>query len=99
MLADEGRMESHRTYWREALGGELPVLELQTDHPRPAVLTTNGGTVPLEVDATTAEALWGVCKECGTTMMRGALAAWAVVALRFDHETDRPTPTPIPTRA
>jgi len=75
-------------YWREALGGELPVLELQTDHPRPAVLTTNGSSVPLEVDASTAAALWGLCKARGITMMRGALAAWAVALSKHSGQSE-----------
>ena len=79
MLADEARMEPHLVYWREALGGELPVLELQTDRPRPAVMTSNGGKVDVVEGANAAAGLGAVCQQCGTTMMRGVLAAWAVV--------------------
>ncbi|ASZ09481.1 non-ribosomal peptide synthetase [Chitinophaga pendula] len=33
----------HRHYWLHQLGGELPVLELSTDHRRPVMQTFNGG--------------------------------------------------------
>src|SRR6185295_20047770 len=39
----EGRAEL--AWWREALAGELPRLELPADRPRPAVRTWDGGAV------------------------------------------------------
>ena len=35
-------LERQLGYWREQLGGELPVLELPTDHARPAVPSYRG---------------------------------------------------------
>ena len=78
MLSDEDRMEPHVRYWREALSGELAVLELQTDHPRPAVLTSSGGSVDVCIDGVGSDELRSLCRECGATTMRGALAVWAV---------------------
>jgi len=66
-------------YWHDTLDGELPVLEVHTDFPRPAVMTTNGASVPVLVDSSTAQALEALCRTCGFTMMRGVLAAWAVL--------------------
>ncbi|HYH08470.1 MAG TPA: amino acid adenylation domain-containing protein [Thermoanaerobaculia bacterium] len=39
-----GALDGDRAYWRDKLGGELPVLELPTDSPRPAVQTFRGTT-------------------------------------------------------
>ena len=64
------------------------MLELQTDFARPAVMTTNGGQISVGVSAESAAGLWGVCRECGTTMMRGALAAWAVVLCKHGGQDD-----------
>ena len=38
----EKRFRLNSAYWKQQLGGELPVLELPTDRPRPAVQTFNG---------------------------------------------------------
>src|SRR5207244_2161292 len=35
-------LEEQLSYWREQLGGELPVLELPTDRPRPPVQSYRG---------------------------------------------------------
>ena len=40
--AQESVIESQLGYWRERLAGELPVLELPSDRPRPAVATYRG---------------------------------------------------------
>ncbi|MGC2062020.1 MAG: amino acid adenylation domain-containing protein, partial [Thermodesulfovibrionales bacterium] len=37
-------LERQMLYWRDQLGGELPVLELPTDRPRPAVQSFRGST-------------------------------------------------------
>ncbi|HEX6863855.1 MAG TPA: condensation domain-containing protein, partial [Thermoanaerobaculia bacterium] len=45
-------MEQHLAYWRGRLSGKLPVLEMPTDRPRPALLTSRGArlsrTIPIE---------------------------------------------------
>lgn len=87
-LADSERMEPHMEYWREMLSGDLPVLELPTDRPRPAVLTSRGGCVDVHVDAVVAGKLWELCKGCGTTMMRGALGAWGVALGKWSGQDE-----------
>ncbi|WP_336779438.1 condensation domain-containing protein [Paenibacillus illinoisensis] len=37
-------------YWMDALEGELPVLELPTDYPRPKMQTSNGNTISIQLD-------------------------------------------------
>ncbi|WP_163017601.1 condensation domain-containing protein, partial [Pseudomonas viridiflava] len=43
-------MEAQRRYWRETLTGAPVLLELPTDHKRPAVQDYRGGFVPLTFD-------------------------------------------------
>src|SRR5690606_40235908 len=40
-----------RDYWLKQLGGQLPVLNLPTDRPRPAAQTFNGDTVSRRLPA------------------------------------------------
>ena len=98
MLSDEERMKPHEQYWREMLGGELAVLELQTDHPRPAVITSNGGSVEVCIDATSSAGLLSLCRECGVTMMRGALAVWAVTLSKHSGQDEVVVGTPYANR-
>jgi len=98
MLADTTMLEPHMEYWREALGGELPVLELQTDRPRPAVLTSHGGAVEVCVGGEAGGQMQALCRECGVTMMRGMLAAWAVTLGKHSGQGEVVVGTPYANR-
>ncbi|MDN5217548.1 condensation domain-containing protein, partial [Fulvivirgaceae bacterium BMA12] len=39
------RLKGHRQYWMDQLSGELPVLELPTDYPRPSLPSLRGKTL------------------------------------------------------
>jgi amino acid adenylation domain-containing protein len=48
-LASEAA-ERHGQYWRDALSGDIPALELPGDFPRPAIKTVNGGLVTANLE-------------------------------------------------
>jgi amino acid adenylation domain-containing protein len=87
LLADDTRLEPHVKFWIETLGGETPVLELQTDHPRPPIMTTNGGSVSVCVKAEVADRLGKLSKECGMTVMRAVLALWGLVLWKHSGQS------------
>ena len=82
MLAEQ------RAYWREALAGVLPLLELPTDRKRPAQQGFEGGTVPLKLDADVTAGLKALSQRCGTTLFMTILAAWAALLSRLSGQTD-----------
>lgn len=47
-------LDEHLAYWKQQLGGELPVLNLPTDFPRPATFSDKGG---FRIDQFDGEAL------------------------------------------
>jgi len=49
--------ETHLRYWRRQLGGELPVLNLPTDKPRPEVQSFRGSSESLQLPGGLAQAL------------------------------------------
>ncbi len=44
-LLTSDKIQAHKTYWLEKLSGEMPVLNLPTDYPRPTVQTFNGEAI------------------------------------------------------
>ncbi len=52
-------LEKQLAYWREQLGGELPVLELPLDRPRPARQSYRGAAVGVEVSEAVSRAAEG----------------------------------------
>src|ERR1044071_3770523 len=53
----EAALEKQLAYWKQQLGGTLPVLELPADHTRPAVQTHRGATHKFLVPRRAADAL------------------------------------------
>jgi hypothetical protein len=59
---------THKNYWLEQFKGELPVLELPSDKPRPKVMTYNGASVYRELDKQTTDNLKAFSQQQGGTM-------------------------------
>ena len=84
-----------RAYWLQALGGELPVLELPTDRPRPAVKTYRGRVHKLRVPATCVGPLQVLAQARGTTLFAGLLAAVKLVLHRHSGARDLLVAVPV----
>lgn len=54
---EHGEFESQRIYWKNALSGELPKLDLPIDFSRPAVLSQEGGMHSIHIKKYLAEQL------------------------------------------
>ena len=73
-------------YWAERLGSAVPVLDLPTDHPRPAVLAHAGRAQVYSLPASLALALRGFCRERRLSPFVACLAAWQVVLARYSGQ-------------
>ncbi len=71
------------SYWQEELAGELPVLDLPTDHPRPPLQSFRGGTVTRKVDACLAGAQRDLAGKEGATLFMVLLAAFQILLHRY----------------
>ena len=75
-------------YWRKKLGGEIPTLELPSDHPRPTVLTHHGAELTFEVDETVTAQFGQFCQQGGATLFMGLLAVVKLLLHRYTGQTD-----------
>ena len=75
-------------YWRENLSGELPVLALPTDHPRPPLQTFRGATLRRPLPVELAANLETFCRSERTTPFMVMLTAYAIWLCRYasQHE-------------
>ncbi|MBB4635033.1 non-ribosomal peptide synthetase [Longimicrobium terrae] len=88
-------LEEGLAYWREALGGAPALLELPADHPRPAVRTAGGASVPLAVDSAAAERLVALAAGEGATLHMVMLAAFQLLLARYAGVEDVVVGTPV----
>ncbi|RBL90503.1 non-ribosomal peptide synthase/polyketide synthase [Chitinophaga flava] len=80
--------DAHKAYWLSEFSGELPVLSLLTDKPRPAIRTYNGGVVHRELDMQVYEGLKSLTGDHGSTLFMGLLAAVNVLLHRYTQQED-----------
>jgi amino acid adenylation domain-containing protein len=80
--------EPELDYWRRQLAGAPAVLALPTDRPRPAALTTAGGSLGFEVEPALASRLRALGEAQGCSLFMLLLAAFGVVLHRWSGETD-----------
>jgi amino acid adenylation domain-containing protein len=78
----------HELYWREMLGGPLPVVDLPADHPRPQVRALRGAVYEQTLSLELTAALKGVREKHNSTLFKLLLAAFNVLLHRLTGETD-----------
>ncbi|MEK7322195.1 MAG: amino acid adenylation domain-containing protein [Pseudomonadota bacterium] len=75
-------------YWREVLSGDLPVLNLAGDYPRPPVQAYCGASLGFQLDAELTAALHGLARSEGVTLYVLLLAAYYALLHRYTGQDD-----------
>jgi len=84
-------------FWSARLK-DLPVLNLPTDHPRPAAQSFRGQTEFFVLDKEHTDALRLLSKDQGVTLFATLLAVWAILLQRYTGATDIPVCIPVSSR-
>ncbi|MBM7442026.1 non-ribosomal peptide synthetase [Streptomyces sp. HB132] len=95
---DGAKAAEDLSYWKKALGGELPVLELPTDRPRPAVMTSNGHALFRTLDAELSATVRTLSRERRSTLFMTLLAGYATALHRVTGQDDLVVGTPMSDR-
>ncbi|HEY54191.1 MAG TPA: AMP-binding protein, partial [Caldilineae bacterium] len=96
-LQGEG-LERQLAYWKEQLGGELPLLELPGDRPRPAVLSSRGATLSRRFPPELTAGLKALANAEGATLFMALLAAFQTLLYRYTEQEDISVGSPIANR-
>ncbi|KAA8787881.1 AMP-binding protein, partial [Paenibacillus amylolyticus] len=89
------RHQHQEAYWLNMFQGEIPVLEMPTDYPRPAVQSYEGHTLEFFLEASKTDALKQLASETGTTLFMVLLAAYNVLLHKYSGQEDMVVGTPI----
>ncbi|AIQ12432.1 non-ribosomal peptide synthetase [Paenibacillus durus] len=96
LTAERNReLKRQEQYWLQALGKDLPVLQLQTDYARPAVQSSEGGRISVELGEELTKKLRIMAADSGTTMFMLLLAAYTALLARYTAQEDIIVGTPI----
>jgi non-ribosomal peptide synthetase component F len=77
-----------RDYWLEQLAGDLPLLDLPVDRPRPATQQFDGEMAFLVLDGALSERLHSLGQAHGATLYMTLLAAFQVLLYRYTGQED-----------
>ncbi|HEY0605461.1 MAG TPA: condensation domain-containing protein, partial [Herpetosiphonaceae bacterium] len=92
-------LEQQLGYWQRQLDGNLPVLELPGDYPRPPVMTHEGSFREQLFPAALSRRLHALSQTEGATLFMTLLAAFYVLLFRYTGEADLLVGSPIANRA
>jgi acyl carrier protein len=81
-------LESQLSYWRQRLGGRLPVLDLPTDRPRSPIQTYRGAIELQTFSPDLYPKLTRLSRQHGATLFMTALAAFNVLLHRITGKDD-----------
>ncbi|QOV41226.1 amino acid adenylation domain-containing protein [Streptomyces ferrugineus] len=96
--AHSAEADEDLAYWRRTLDGDLPVLALPTDRPRPATMTSNGRAVFHTLDPELSRRLRELGRTRRGTLFMTLLTGYAAMLHRVTGQSDIVVGTPISDR-
>ncbi|SFF10403.1 methyltransferase, FkbM family/non-ribosomal peptide synthase domain TIGR01720/amino acid adenylation domain-containing protein [Chitinophaga sp. CF118] len=86
LSVDESK--KHRAYWLNQFAGELPVLDMQGDKPRPAIQTFNGERISKSLGLQVSKGILELSQEQGSTLFMTLLAAVNALLYKYTNQVD-----------
>ncbi len=85
LLEGEGIKEQEK-YWLDNLSGALPLLNLPTDRPRPAIQTQKAGTARIKIDQKTLNGIKELARKEDVTMFMLTMALFDVMLSKLSGQ-------------
>lgn len=91
-------LEAQLSYWKQQLSGNLPILELPTDKPRPKFQTFSGKKLPIALPKSLSGALSNISQQAGVTLFTTLLTAFNILLYRYTGQEDILVGVPVANR-
>jgi polyketide synthase PksJ len=82
------KSKEQEDYWLNRLKGDIPVLKMKTDFPRPAVKHFEGDCLALEIDEKLTGKVKQMMSKTGTTFFQVLLAAYSILISKYTRQQD-----------
>ncbi|WP_055108260.1 non-ribosomal peptide synthetase [Paenibacillus ihumii] len=93
-----GAMKKQEQYWLDVFSGELPVLELPTDAPRPMKQSFIGEVVAFGLNKQLTQRLKELAAATGSTLFMTLLAIYKALLFKYTGQRDLIVGTPVANR-
>jgi amino acid adenylation domain-containing protein len=87
-LRERGALRGREAFWRETLSGEIPVLDLPLDRPRPAVRDFSGSAYTFSFPSRWVEGLEALAARRGMTLFMVLLAIYSIWLHKLSGQED-----------
>jgi len=91
-------LKNHLTFWKDYLSGANTVLDLHTDHPRPAVQSFRGARQQFRISGRITESIKSLAQQERTTLFAALLSAFQTLLYRYTNQEDITVGTPVANR-
>jgi amino acid adenylation domain-containing protein len=81
-------LDAHLSYWKQKLGGKLPVLELPTDRPRPAIQSSRGSVHSFMLAPELLKSIKQTSRRASVTPFMTLLASFQVLLQKYTGQND-----------
>ncbi|MGE5343975.1 MAG: amino acid adenylation domain-containing protein [Candidatus Omnitrophota bacterium] len=92
---EKGELEKQEVYWLNEFEGEIPVLNIPTDYPRPAVQSMEGNSINFQIDHETAQRLMAFIRKEEVTLNMLLLAGVNILLSKLSGQEDIVIGTPV----
>ncbi|PEY73227.1 non-ribosomal peptide synthetase [Bacillus thuringiensis] len=92
-------MPQQLKYWKKQLSGQLPLLSLPTNRPRPSIQTYSGGEVRFKLGKELTIALKALGKKRKKTLYTILLSAYTILLHRYSAQEDILVGSPVANRS
>jgi acyl carrier protein/RNAse (barnase) inhibitor barstar len=81
-------MKKQEDFWLNRFSGDIPLLNMPTDYPRPPVKDFKGNTIDREIDRVLSGKIKEVMEETGATLYMILLAVFNILLSRYTGQED-----------
>ena len=89
------RIKEQKSYWLKKFEGEIPVLDLPTDFPRPSMMSFEGATINFVLSKSETQNIKLLAKENGLTLYMSVLSLFTILLSKLTNQKDIIIGTPV----
>lgn len=93
-LMQAGQFQEAEDYWVNKLAGELPILNLPTDYPRPAEKSYEGSSIIFDIPKDVSDQVKMLSKKSGATLFATMLTFFEILLYKYTHQEEFVIGTP-----
>ncbi|WP_051569069.1 non-ribosomal peptide synthase/polyketide synthase [Alkaliphilus transvaalensis] len=94
-LFNSPQFKKQEEYWLKEYEGEIPVLNLPTDYPRPKIQSFEGEAINFSIGKEESAVLRKISRKTGCTMFMMLLSAFNILLSKYSNQEDIVVGTPI----